>query len=526
MAQWNTEVQEYLFNNDTLFEASMQVDEYGNPVKTQAAASVSAFGENVSVQITPVFQLDGLYGIDNPSFETYSENSGLAHSTGTLMECKSGTSLGGYGVIRSKRAVRYRPGQGALTRFTAQFTSGIPGYTQRAGFFTQEQALQVGYNGDKFGVLLQNGGKAHIHSFQIDTAATSSGDITLTLDGIDYVVSILSGDTIGTICAKINEQFLSSPWVTEYSGNKVCFLSKSVGSKSGSFSFVDTGSTGITSILSVTQEGADHIESWTYQEDFNKDKLDGTGTSGAVIDPSKLNVYQINFRWLGAGELRFAIENPTNGDMIIFHKIRYANKNNDVHLDNPSLKVGYVAASIGGSGSEVSVSGASMMGAIEGLILNTKYPSSIGVGLDPIPNLTDNDDHHVMTIHNRLVYKNKVNTRELLLKRINGSFLTNPSGTPVSVFVYANFEGLGNLVYDAINEEKSSTYFSTDLKNVTIEAANNVPIYVFEVPGGGSSTVDVSNLRIAIPPNSSLSFIARSTEKLVRVAVSGVWVED
>ena len=526
MAQWDTEDQKYLFNNDTLFEANMQVDEYGNPVKTQAAASVSAFGENVSVPVTPVFQLDGLYGIDNQSFETYAENGGVTQSTGTLMECKSGTSLGGYGVIRSKRAVRYRPGQGALTRFTAQFTPGVSGYTQRAGFFSQEQALQVGYDGDKFGVLLQNGGKAHIHCFQIDTEATSSGDITLTLDGIDYVVSILSGDTVPVICRKINEQFLSSPWVTEYSSNKVCFLSKSVGSKSNPFLLVDTGSTGVTSTLSLLQEGVDHTENWTYQEDFTEDKLDGTGRSGSVIDTTKLNVYQINFRWLGAGELRFAIENPNNGDMIIFHKIRYTNRNDDVHLDNPSLKVGYVAASIGGSGSEVSVSGASMMGAIEGLIMNTKYPSSIGVGRDPVPNLTADADHHVLTIHNRLVYKNKVNTRELLLKRINGSFLTNPSGTPVLVSVYANFEGSDDLTYEAINEEKSSTYFSSTEEDVTAIAQNNVPIYMFEVPGGGSSSVDVSDLRIAVPPNSALTFTARSTEKLVRVSVSAVWVED
>ena len=61
------------------------------------------------------------------------------------------------------------------------------------------------------------------------------------------------------------------------------------------------------------------------------DPLDGNGYSGATLDPTKLNVFQINFRWLGAGQIRFSIENPLNGDMIVFHEIRYANNYDDVH---------------------------------------------------------------------------------------------------------------------------------------------------------------------------------------------------
>ena len=73
--------------------------------------------------------------------------------------------------------------------------------------------------------------------------------------------------------------------------------------------------------------------------------------------------------------MRYAIENPLNGDMIFFHHEHYSNRNTDVHLDNPSLKIGYVAAELNGnSGAGVTVSGASMLGAIEGLVNPTNYP--------------------------------------------------------------------------------------------------------------------------------------------------------
>lgn len=526
MAQWNRKSQKYLHDNTTLFEASMAVDEYGNPVKTSSAAAVSAFGEHVSVEITPVFQLDGLYGLDERLFESYEAESGSAIASPTLLECRTGTALGGYGVIRSKRAVRYRPGQGALTRFTAQFTEGTVGYTQRAGFFSQEQALQVGFDGDKFGVLLQNGGKAHIHNININSAATSDGNITITLDDEDFVVAVLSGDTVLDVARKIHHGIISDYWILEYAENKISFLSTSVGAKTGTFSFSDTDSTGVTATLSVLQAGADHVNNWTYQEDFNLDPLDGNGYSGATLDPTKLNVFQINFRWLGAGQIRFSIENPLNGDMIVFHEIRYSNNYDDVHLDNPSLKVGWVAASLGGTGTDIYVSGGSMLGAIEGLVKTTKLPTAGGITYDETPNLVKDNYHHVLTLHNRLIYKNKINTREVLLKNINAAFKTNPAGTPVLVSVYYNFNGLPELNYKTKSEENSSVYYSDTVGDVSTVVDNNLPIYMFEVPGGGSSNINLEELRIVIPPNSSISFVAQSTENLARVSLASVWVED
>ena len=535
MAQWNRNNQDFLNSGRTLYEVQMQADQYGNIINP-GALSKSAFGEPISVPVTPVLQLDGLYGLDPRQFETYTGAdvglSGTASTTGTLMQVTTGNDAFGYGVLRSKRAVRYRPGQGAQARFTAMFTAtdgvGVAGYTQRAGFFTQEQALQIGFDGEQFGVLRQNGGKAHIHVFTVDTAATGTGNISIELDGTTTVVAVTSGDSTSIVARKIADAFASSgAWLVEYSDTKVCFLAQRVGPKAGAFSFTDTGTTGVTSTLSNTQAGVAHTETWTYQTNFNIDTLDGNGPSGVTLDPSKLNVFQINFRWLGAGELRYAIENPINGDMIFFHHEHYSNQNTDVHLDNPSLKIGYVAYSTGGTGTDVTVSGASIMGAIEGLIQTTKLPTAASISSNPNPNLAALSYHHALTIHNRLVYSGKINTREVLLKNINASFTTSPTGKPITVYMYYNFDALPDLEYQTQSDQYSSVYYSTT-SNVVVPGNTNLPIYIFDVPGNQSVTIDLDDLRIALPPNSNLSIVIRSGSgtAIDTYAASLSWVED
>ena len=58
-----------------------------------------------------------------------------------------------------------------------------------------------------------------------------------------------------------------------------------------------------------------------------------------AFSPQKLNVYQIQFQWLGGGELRFYIESPGFGVMKLVHRIQYANSAIDVSIRNPSLPI-------------------------------------------------------------------------------------------------------------------------------------------------------------------------------------------
>lgn len=489
------------------------VDPFGS---SSAATATTAFGEGLVAQLSPVFQLDGIYGFDSEKFEQYSAFGG-AVGVDREMSVSTSISPGSYAVLRSRRAVRYRSGQGAMCRFTAAFTAGVDGYTQRAGFFTQEQALQIGYDGEKFGILRLNGGKAHIHSFTITTPATSAGAVTITLNGIVYTANVTTGTT--TQNAKEIASASFPGWLVEQVDNEVHFLSEQVGPLAGVFSISGSG---IATTNTALQTGVAHTEYWTYQEDFNVDKLDGTGPSEVNLDPTKLNVYQINFRWLGAGEIRFAVEDPNNGNMVFFHHIHYTNRERVAHLDNPSLKVGYVVANTSGAGgSEVEVIGASILGAIEGSIVPTTYPVAAR-GYRSGGMNTTNTIYHLLTVKNPIIYNNKINTRELLIQKIS-ALATIASSAPGTMFVYINPTLSTNLTFNSFGQDKAAVYSAT---NTTINPAINTPIGAFSVTSAAPQFIDLTDLRVAIPPQSCVSIGFISGDNINTAEANVMFIED
>jgi len=494
-------------------------------IKTElgGASATSAFGEPLAISLTPVVQLDAIYGLNPQKFETYTAFGGNVDSDGPLMSCNSGTSQYGYGVIRSKRVVRYRAGQGALARFTAQFTTdgsgnGYTGYTQRAGLFNQEQALQIGYNGTRFGVLRQNGGKASIWRLTVTSAATTTSTVTLVLNGVTHTVTVPAGTLQENQRVISNTAFAG--WITEGIESSVSFLSASVGPLAGAFTVSGTGTFAAT--LTQVQVGVAHTENWTYQEDFSVDTLDGNGPSGVTLDPSKLNVYQINFRWLGAGEIKYAIEDATTGDMVFFHHEHYTNRNNVPHLDNPSLKIGYVAASLSGTGTDVVVSGSSMMAAIEGTIQTTSFPdgafASRSSGLNSAGTY-----YHMITLHNRLLLNNKINTREIILKSISAG-ATSAASTPIRIVMYRNATAAIDYVYQYQNETWSTAAYSTT--ETTINPAGKESIFTFLMSPGAAQTISLEELRIVLPPNDDISIAIVGSGVISQADVTLNWVED
>lgn len=559
MAQWRIDTQGYDQPTVTRFETVMLADQYGNIVipQGQNGSGTSTFGETLTAPITPVFQLDALYGIQPRDFETYTNDlsGGYAgqDSNKLKFEVYTGDNQYGYGVLRSRRAVRYRPGQGARARFTAMFTAtqnngvweSAAGYIQRAGFFTQEQALQIGFDApftpdpekpweNQFGIMRINGGKAEIVLFDFNGSSTgSAGTLTITLNGIAYPVTLNTTTSLPAQMAEIANEFTGTDkWIVEYGPSKLCFLSRDLGDKTGTHSFT-AGATGLSATVTTLQNGVSNPSNrddyFIPQKDFNLDTLDGNGPSGMVLNPTKLNVFSIDFRWLGSGQIRFAIENPINGDLFDFHHIHYSNANELPHLDNPSLKLGYVAASLGGQSANTVVSGASMMGAIDGIIAPTRLP--FGADMDNSTQLTADQYHHLLTIKNRSIYQGKINSREILIKNINSYYSgTNLSATTYLVLDYGDNPSadteLDNLTYESRSETESCVYYSHDVINNVTGFINQLPIYIYSQGGGTTSSLNLDNLRIIIPPGSKLSVFVKGTANIGRSAISMSWVED
>ena len=507
-------------------------------VPVGGASTVTAFGEPYGITITPVIQLDSIYGITSEVIQTYTNGTGASASANpqdALWTVRSGTTPYGYGVLRSKRFLRYRPGQGALARFTASFTPNVSASSQRVGLANQENNIQIGWNDDgvhgpRFGVLRSTGGKVQIVVLTIDTAPTGTQTANVTLNGVSYAIPIASGTAQNT-AVTINRIDGFTGWLTDQVDNTIVFMSNTLGPKNGTYSFSSSGTgTLATGTFSTKQTGVAQTENWTYQENFNVDTLGanvaGPNPSGMTLRSEYLNVYQINFRWLGAGEIRYAIEDSNTGNMVFFHREHYTNRNALPHTAQPSFKIAYTAYNLAGGTGNVKVTGASMMGAIEGEIKQNELNRSTSVNKTT---LSQNVMHHLLTIRNPYVTNGAagalngnyiLNAKEIILKDIS---VGTQNTDPALLYIFyepTSFSG----THSYYSQPKDNGMIST--VDGTLDPAVDTAVCQFVTAINGESQYKLSDFRIAIPPGSWVSFAIKSTNGISRATMALVFSED
>jgi len=76
----------------------------------------------------------------------------------------------------------------------------------------------------------------------------------------------------------------------------------------------------------------------TNSNNFNNDKLDGTGISEFHLDVSKENFYWIDMAWLGVGAVRYGIVD-SYGERVICHTNRYSNTSIGPYMNTPHLPI-------------------------------------------------------------------------------------------------------------------------------------------------------------------------------------------
>jgi len=521
----------YLYNKNVNVQNNNVIVSQTNPlpvttpsgtfeVAIKGSTSTSSFGEPLSIPITPVLQLDAIYGLPTRDFEVFNSGSGSSNTIGSTFNVTSGTSQGSYGVIRSRKLIRYYPGQGALARFTAGFSTPHANTTQRAGLFSQEQSVVLGYNGTQFGIYIQNGGKSDIRELLITTGAGGTETANITLNEASYNVPLTSGSKQQTAVTIANRTGGYPGYVVEQVGNSVFFLAQSLGAKNGTTTFSSSGAAQGT--MYSRQAGLADAGEWIYQNDWNYDTLDGSANSsnpsGMNLSPDKLNVYQINYRWLGAGEIRFSIENSINGDMVFFHHYHYSNRHLTPHLDNPSMKLGYIAANILGSSNNVSVIGASMMGAVEGITGTSKYTNSIGSGGKA--SLAQDQTHHLLSIRNIVVTSNKINLKVTTVKSLS---IAVQGQDPAEVYIFYNPTTFTSThSWNGISE--SGVAYSTVDGTYTLN--QEAPVGTYVIPINGSAIIDLVDLSLKCPPNNIISVAIRGSGTISKATASLIWLQE
>ena len=354
--------------------------------------ATAAFGALMVAQIFPHVSLNPVHGLQERMYETYNSGTGSGvdvfdGAPGRELRVQTGTSVGGYGLIRSKKVLSYRPGIGSLARFTARFSAPVANSAQRVGLLNIGNELTFGYyegsgSGQNFGILHRSGGRIQITTLTLNSRALAAQNVTVTLNGVASSPIALTNSTIEQNAREICAGFAGNTlWQCVNIGGTVVFTGESVGARSGAYTLTSTGA--VTATFTQTQTGAAVTDSFIAQTAWNRDRFDGTGPSGVTLDPTKINVFQVRFQYLGAGNINFFIENPKTGRFDLCHVIEYPNSAARPSLDYPGFKLCLLAYSAG-STTNISTFSSSLAGFHENAItfprkIHSEIKSQTGV---------------------------------------------------------------------------------------------------------------------------------------------------
>jgi hypothetical protein len=166
-----------------------------NILNRQQFLQKTAFGETSVAEPTPVIQISAQYGLIDEVMEIVSAG-GTTFNGDSLFNVSSGTNPLGLASLNTNKQLSYKPGQGALARFTALFSPWAANSLQAAGLINSEDAFAFGYfdtvgaESDKFGVIYSKGGKTERQELTITTAATGAENATVTVNGTPYTVPL------------------------------------------------------------------------------------------------------------------------------------------------------------------------------------------------------------------------------------------------------------------------------------------------------------------------------------------------
>lgn len=287
---------------------------------------LTAFGDLRVAELSPVFQVNFAYTVDNTHLsQIITVNGGGVTQADAMGVVSSSTTTASVSCLQSTRQATYRAGLGGLCRFTCLFESSAVGTGQYAGLVDEVGATEAFKNGYAFGY---DGTTFGVHRFKNDTKIT------------------------------------------------------------------------------VAQENWD-------------DPMDGTGASGMILDHTKLNVFQIQFQYLGAGAITYWLEGDSTGLFVKVYTELYANLNTTPSVYMPNFHI-MLYVNNGATTSDLVIKTASMAYFIEGKTSHIELQQPQHTS-DVQQKTSVTTQTAIFTIRNKTTYAGKNNFIEVLLENVSGS---------------------------------------------------------------------------------------------------------
>ena len=112
------------------------------------------------------------------------------------------------------------------------------------------------------------------------------------------------------------------------------------------------------------------------QNEFNLDRLDGTGPSGYNLDITKMQMIGMQWSWYGAGFIDFMLRG-SDGNYVFAHRIRNSNTNTEAYMRTGNMPVRYEVINEGAMG-KLRVSATATQNTLQ-LVDASNFPNEAGV---------------------------------------------------------------------------------------------------------------------------------------------------
>lgn len=376
----------------------------------------SVFGEVITAKLTPVIQADFVYGINSNMFSSTLTGSGTATSTGQMGVASTTATINSSSLIQTVRRAKYRAGEGLLSRFTAQFTTGVANSTQTAGMRNATiDGWFIGYNGTSFGVMYRR----------------------------------------------------------------------------------------------------NSVDTWIAQASFNKDKLDGTGSSGITLDPTKINIFQIGIGYLGVRGCTFSIMHPTTGTWILFHDyILTGTTSSQTQSINPTMTFGIEATNTSNATNIVVRNGS-----VGVFIVGLRERIGATYGQSNFKSIATTETN-VITIRNNTTINSVTNQGQI---RIRSLSVSTAAVVPVIFKLIKNTTLGGVPAYTNIDATNSCAAF--DIAGTTVTGGNVQ--FNTTVGSSGNQFLDLTGFDIFLAPGDTITCSAIATSGAAANQVVTInWNED
>jgi len=254
------------------------------------------------------------------------------------------------------------------------------------------------------------------------------------------------------------------------------------------------------------------------QDDWD-DSLDGTGLSGVTMDFTKLNVFYIQFQYLGAGAMYFWTEHPDTGVPFRFHTIDYANLHTTPSTYNPNYHMTFYADN-GATTSDMIVSTASYGYFIEGFTELTEVHQP-QFTTETIEKTAITTEVAIATIRNKTTYASRVNYIDIILERFGGSIEASSANNLGTIRLVKNATLGGTPSYADINTTNSVV--ELDVAGTTVTGGTE--IMSFELAGkNDKESENVLSLKFIIHPGETVT-LAGSSANSATIRESLLWKE-